>query len=175
MPIQVDAFSFDFEPGINADKYDEWAHHCSVLNALPGGRKAVDVVAVEAVVSGAAWLIEAKDYRIITQPPKPCNLGGLAQTMADKVNDTRSGLVHASANAIVAGERQLATDAIARARHRIVLHLEPHVGAHSALFPATFAAGVLQQLRILLHAVDANPLVLNIANTQRSGVPWSVS
>lgn len=173
--LQVDALSFDFAPTITADNYDAWQHHCNVLNKLAGGRKAVDVLAVDAVAPGTTWLIEAKDFRIITQPPNPCNLSRLAQTMADKVRDTRAGLVDASANAVVPQEKLLATNAIACPHQRMVLHVEPHVGAHTALFPGNFVAGVLQQLRILMRTVDPNPLVLDIANTPRAGVPWTVT
>ena len=54
-------------------------------------------------------------------------------------------------------------------------HLEPHVGAHSALFPSGFAASVLQRLKQLVRTIDPNPLVLNIADTALVGVPWAVT
>lgn len=173
--LQVDALTFDFDPAVKADTYDKWQHHCIVWNAPPGGKKAVDVVAVEDVPPGTAWLIEAKDFRIITNPPKPSNISGLPQQVADKVHDSLAGLADASIKASVPGEKQLAKEAGACTSRRIVLHLEPHVGAHTALFPAGFAASVLQQLRQRVSTIDAHPLVLNIANTQQSGVPWSVS
>lgn len=173
--LQVDTLTFDFDPAVRADTYDKWLHHCLVWNAQPGGKKAVDVLAVEGAPPATAWLIEAKDFRVITNPPKPSNISGLAQQVADKVNDSLAGLADASINATVPKEKQLATDAGGCAGQRIVLHLEPHTGVHTALFPANFAANVLQQLRQRVHTIDANPLVLNIANTQQSGVPWSVS
>lgn len=173
--LQVDTLTFDFAPAIAAGIYDQWQHYSVVWNAPPGGQKAVDVVAVDGVPPSTAWLIEAKDFRVITNPPKPSNISGLAQFVADKARHTLAGLADASLRAAVAGEKQLAADAVACARWRIVLHLEPHTGAHTALFPIGFSANVLQKLRQLVQAIDTNPLVLNIANTPLSGVPWLVS
>lgn len=173
--LQVDALTFDFDPAVAAGIYDKWQHYSDVWNASPGGQKAVDVVAVDGVPPSTAWLIEAKDFRVITHPPKPSNIAGLAQLVADKASHTLAGLADASRRAAVPVEKQLATDAITCASRRIVLHLEPHTGAHTALFPTGFAANVLQKLRQLMKAIDTNPLVLNIANTHLSGVPWTVS
>ena len=174
--LQVDTLRFDFDATVAAQIYDQWRHYTTVWNAPPGGQKAVDVVAVEgAPPPGAAWLIEGKDFRVITNPPKASNVAGLAQLVVDKAVHTLAGLADASARAVVPGERQLATEALASATQRVVLHLEPHNGAHTALFPAAFSASVLQQLRRLVKAIDPNPLVLNIVNTPASGVPWTVS
>ena len=174
--LQVDTLKFNFNATVTAQIYDQWQHYTTVWNAPPGGQKAVDVVAVEgAPPPSVAWLLEAKDFRVITNPPKPSNIVGLAQFVADKAAHTLAGLADASANAVAPEERQLATDALASATRRVVLHLEPHTGAHSALFPTGFAASVLQQLRRLVRAIDPNALVLNIANTPASGVPWTVS
>lgn len=173
--LPVDSFTFHFHPTVTAEIYDKWVHYSVVWNAPAGGQKAVDVVAVDGAPPSTAWLIEAKDFRVITNPPKPANISGLAQFVADKASHTLAGLVDASLHAAIPVEKQHATDAIACTHRRIVLHLEPHTGAHSALFPTGFAANVLQQLRQLVKAIDPNPLVLNIANTPLSGVPWSVS
>jgi hypothetical protein len=173
--LRVDGFVFLFEPTIAAQRYDKWRHYITAWNAA-GGRKAVDVVAVE--VSGfriITWLIEAKDFRIITNPPKPSNIGGLAQSVADKARDTLSGLADAAVNAASPSEKSHAAQAIVATSVRIVLHLEPHVGAHTALFPAGFPASVLQRLRQLVRAIDPDPLVLSIANTAAAGVPWTVT
>ena len=174
--LQVDTLRFDFDATVAAQIYDQWQHYTTVWNTPPGGQKAVDVVAVEGQLPPrVAWLIEAKDFRVITNPPKPSNIGGLAQSVADKAAHTLAGLADASANAVAPGEKQLATDALASATRRVVLHLEPHTGPRSALFPSGFAASVLQQLRRLVRRIDPNALVLNIANTPPSGVPWTVS
>ena len=174
--LSVDTLTFAFDPSVSAGIYDQWQHYTAVWNAPPGGQKAVDVVAVEGgPPQSTTWLIEAKDFRVITNPPKPSNIAGLAPFVADKANHTLAGLADASTNAVVPDEKQLATDAIASTTKRIVLHLEPHAGAHTALFPLGFAANVLQKLRQLVKAIDPNPLVLNIDNTPTAGVPWTVS
>ncbi|MSQ72715.1 MAG: hypothetical protein EXR27_15710 [Betaproteobacteria bacterium] len=172
--LQVDTLVFDFEPTVAASIYDRWQHYSVVWNA-PGGQKAVDVVAVDGMPPSTAWLIEAKDFRVITNPPKSSNIAGLAELVADKASHTLAGLADAGSNAAVPGEKRLAIDAIACASRRIVLHLEPHTGAHTTLFPTGFAASVLQKLRQLVKAIDTSPFVLNIANTPMSGVPWTVS
>ncbi|MCX6879290.1 MAG: hypothetical protein NTW21_36625 [Verrucomicrobia bacterium] len=179
--LQVDTLKFDFESTVSAQIYDQWQHYSSVWNAPPGGQKAVDVIAVNVVTvedaptESTAWLIEAKDFRVITNPPKASNISGLAQFVTEKVQHTLAGLADASAKAALPDEKQLATDALACPTKRVVLHLEPHTGVHTALFPIGFAASVLQRLRQLVTAIDSNPLVLNIANTPASGVPWTAS
>jgi hypothetical protein len=174
--LQVDTLRFDFAAHVAAQMYDQWQYYTVVWNAAPGGQKGMDVVAVEGTPpNSTAWLIEGKDFRVITNPPKSSNIGGSAQFVADKAAHTLAGLAGASAHAAVPEEKQHATDAVASTTKRVVLHLEPHTGAHSALFPKGFAASVLQQLRLLVKAIDTTPLVLNIANTPASGVPWTVS
>jgi len=173
--LQVDSLLFDFEPTVAAQKYDGWHHYHAVWNR-EGGQKAMDVVAVDSgKETPVTWLIEAKDFRIVTNPPKPSNIGGLAQQVAAKANDTLAGLADAARIGAVDGEREHAALALASPTRRIVLHLEPHVGPRSALFPAGFSAIVLQQLRQLVKAIDPHPLVLNIARTPTAGVPWRVS
>ena len=173
--LLVDNLRFEFQSTHVAEKYDEWAHYKSVWNAA-GGRRAVDVVAMRLQTAPpTAWFIEAKDYRRISQPPEATNLKGLAETVAGKVLDSISGLENAAAEATSDKERLHAQRAIAAKSRRVVLHLEPHVGGHSKLFPAGFRAGVLQKLRQLLRDVDRTPLVLDMASTPRAGVPWTVS
>ena len=174
--LQVDNITFDFNSTVTAQIYDQWRHYTAVWQAHVGGQKAVDIVAVAGIPpQSTAWLIEVKDFRVITGTPKESNIAGLAQFMADKAHDTLAGLTHASRHAAIPGEKQFATDALASASSRIVLHLEPHTGAHTKLFPAGFPASVLQNLRQLVKAIDTKPLVLKIANTPNSGVPWAVS
>ena len=169
--------TFVFEDAIDSQKYDAWTHYTGVWNKHPASQKAVDVVAVQTSAAPVTtWMIEAKDFRIVAPatPPKASNVATLPQTMATKAMHTLAGLVHAAANAAVPAEKSLAVKAVSTGTKRIVLHLEPHTGAHTALFPKGFAASVLQQLRRLVKAIDANPLVLNIANTPAAGVPWTV-
>ena len=173
--LNVDGLRFNFQSTLVAQKYDEWEHYRSVWNAT-GGKKAVDVVACrQQAAPSVAWFIEAKDYRTICQPPEPSNLRGLAGTVASKVRDTIYGLGDAAADANIEQERVHAQRLIAAGETKVVLHLEPHVGHHSKLFPAGFRAGVLQKLSQLLRDVDKRPMVLDIASTPRADVPWTVS
>ena len=143
--LRVDSLQFNFAPTIQAERYETWQHYTTVWNAPPGGQKAMDVVAVESAAAFiTTWLIEAKDFRIITSPPGPSNIGGLAQTVADKAAHTLAGLTDAATYAAVASEKAHAASAVSAPAKRVVLHLEPHTGPHSALFPAGFAASVLQ-------------------------------
>lgn len=172
--LQVDSLLFAFESDVAAQKYDDW-HHYHVVWNRDGGQKAMDVVAVQSDEGPAVtWLIEAKDFRIVTNPPKPSNVAGLPRTVASKAMDTLAGLTDAAQKAAVTEEQEHAVLALSAPVKRIVLHLEPHVGPRSALFPAGFSAIVLQQLKQLVKAVDPNPLVLNIARTPAARVPWRV-
>jgi hypothetical protein len=178
--LPVDTLTFSFTALIaDAQIYDKWVHYTTVWNgptAPSGGQKAVDVVAVEIGSPPAiCWLIEGKDFRVITNPPKPSNIGGLAQLVAGKVQDSIAGLNDAALNATTPTENSLAALAVSATAKRVVLHLEPHVGPHSALFPRAFRASVFQKLKQLVRAIDPNPLVLNIADTPSAGVPWLVT
>lgn len=178
MPTIIEQnLTFVFDATIDAQKYDTWTHHTQVRNRLPNGQKAVDIVAIQTSASPTVtWMIEAKDFRIVTSPPRPSNVAGLPQTVADKVTDTLTGLTDAATNATVPSEKNLAVNARATGTKRIVLHLEPYTGTqYTALFPTGFTASVLQKLRQLVRTIDPNPLVLNIANTPASQVPWTVS
>ena len=173
--LQVDALQFTFAPLVAAQIYDTWQHYVAVWNR-GGGQKAMDLVAIENTATPmTTWLIEAKDFRVITSPPNPSNVTGLAQTVADKAADTLAGLADAAVHAVVASEKGHAASSLAVPAKRVVLHLEPHTGNHTALFPAGFSASVYQKLKQLVRAIDPNPLVLNIANTPVAGVPWSVA
>ena len=169
--IPVDNLIFDFDPGVDAEPYDLWQHARSLQ-----GKKALDVVAIEdSAKPSSVWLIEAKDFRIITHPPKPANLVGLPETVAQKVRDTLEGLQDASVSAVNAIERQHAGKALSAGAKRVVLHLEPHAIPLSTLFPRGYPAVVWQKLRQLVHVIDPNPLVLSIATTPSADVPWQVS
>ncbi len=171
--LPVDSLQFTFAPAVAAQVYDTWQHYQPVWRYADGGHKAVDVVAIED--NSTTWLIEAKDFRIITNPPKPSNVAGLAQTVAGKAADTLTGLADTAVQGIDATEREHAAAALAAPTRRVVLHLEPHTGPRSKLFPTNFSASVLQKLRQLVKPIDPNPLVLNIANTPAAGVPWTVA
>lgn len=175
--VIVEKLTFVFPDSMDAQKYDTWTHYEQVWNQSPRSQKAVDVVAVQTSADPVTtWMIEAKDFRIVTSPPKPSNLTGLPQTVAAKVRDTLAGLADAADQATVPAERALAEKARTATTKRIVLHLEPHTGPHTRLFPIGFVASVLQTLRQLpqITAIDPKPEVLSLATTPRAGVPWSV-
>lgn len=168
--LKVDNLVFKFAAGFRASKYDDWSH------PTPHGRKAVDVVATEkANPPDTLWLVEVKDFRVITQPPRPAHVTGLHAVVAKKVQDSLVGLESASMAAADAAEQDFALHAMKAPHRRVVLHLEPHTGPRSALFPVGFPSLVLQKLKPLVAAIDANPLVLDIASTSRASVPWGVS
>jgi len=123
--LPVDTLTFAFTTTIaDAQIYDKWVHYTTVWNAPPGGKKAVDVVAVEmGTPPSTCWMIEGKDFRVITNPPKPSNIGGLAQFVADKVQDSIPGLNDAANNAVTPTEMALAKLAGAATTTRVVLHL----------------------------------------------------
>lgn len=174
--LQVDSLLFTFLPTVAAECYDKWQHYNNVWNTGGKNQKAMDVVAVEnPAAPTTTWLIEAKDFRVVTHPPKPSHIAGLAQTVATKTEHTLRGLGDAAIRATLASEKKHAISAIAAPAKRVVLHLEPHVGPRTALFPRRFEANVLQKLRQLVKTTDPNPLVLNKSNTARAGVPWTVA
>lgn len=175
--ITVENLAFSFPTHVAAAKYDDWDHANKHWKARQGSKK-VDIVAIEpAIQPTTTWLIEAKDFRVITVPPNASNLGSLPHTVAQKVTDTLLGLADAATKAQVVSEKAHARAAVSTISRRVVLHLEPHppAGVHTALFPTNFTALVYQALKPLVASVDPRPLVLNIANTPQAGVPWQVS
>jgi len=169
--------TFVFPESMDAQKYDTWTHYKEVRNKPIRSQKAVDVVAVQTSAEPVTtWMIEAKDFRTVTSPPRPSNVATLHKTVAAKVQDTVEGLADAARHAAAPSEKELAQKTQTATTKRIVLHLEPHTGPHTALFPRGFAADVLQRLKQMaeIRAIDNNPLVLSIATTRGSGVPWTV-
>ena len=173
--ISVEQLTFIFDPSVAPFQYESRAI-CVV--GWPRGSKVVDVVAHHLPVPASlTWLIEAKDYRVITNPPKPTNLTGLAATVEAKVRDSLAALPVVGAQSTNAAAKAHALVASAAPAMRVVLHLEPHpaAGLNAALTPASWIANVLLQLRINLVDIDPNPLVLDITRTPAANVPWSVS
>jgi hypothetical protein len=173
--VPVERLTFTFDSSVAPLQY-EIAGVC--VAGWPQGAKVVDVVAHDLPVPASfTWLIKAKDYRVITNPPKPTNLTGLASTVAAKVSDSLRALPVVGAQSTDPAAKAHALIASAAPAVRAVLHLEPHPssGLHVALFPPSWIANVLLQLRINLATIDANPLVLDISRTPAANVPWSVS
>jgi hypothetical protein len=174
-PIPVEQLCFTFESSVVPFQY-ELAGVC--VAGWPNGSKVVDVVAHERTTPpDVTWLIEAKDYRIITNPPRPTNLAGLAATVESKVRDSLAAFPVVAQQSTDPAARSHASISSTSRRFRVVLHLEPHpqLGAHAALFPVNWAANILLQLQSRVSDIDPSALVLNIARTPASQVPWSVA
>lgn len=172
--LTVEQLYFAFAGHVEPFQYEQSAR---TVPEWPAGTKVMDVVVNEP--SGApahVWMIEAKDYRVITQPPKPANLGSLAETVNAKVRATMAGLAQVAWAKTGSAANRHAGEALGAGGVRVVLHLEPHppTGTRTALFPINFPVNVLLKLRQLLRDVDLNPRVLSVANTHTSGVPWTV-
>ena len=173
--ISVEQLTFTFDSSVVPFQYEKSA---VCVAGWPQGSKVVDVVAHHLPVPAAlTWLIEAKDFRVITNPPKSTNLAGLAATVEAKVRDSLVALPIVGAQSTNGAAKPHALVASAAPAIRVVLHLEPHpaAGLNAALTPASWIANVLLQLRINLVDIDDNPLVLDITRTPAASVPWSVS
>lgn len=172
---KVENIVFTFEPTVEPFQYEAGG---AVVAGWPEGSKVVDVVAHSLPnPPSVTWLLEVKDFRLITQPPRRSNLADLAETVAAKVRQTRAALPGVATAAPDAAVRAHATQASAVTRWRVVLHLESHPahGAHAALFPASYAVNVLLKLRSLLPDIDSNPLVLDIRSTANAPVLWTAA
>lgn len=163
--IAIDGLIFTFEAGWRIAKYDDWAFYRRQFARMWSGIKALDLLAADP--TGAAWLVEVKDYRrhVRTKP------SDLAVEVAKKVFDTLAAMLPAAVNANDANEKALAQDILRATRLRVVLHLE-QPAKQSALRPrAIDPAQVMQELRRLLRAIDPHPKVTEIARLE--SVPWA--
>jgi len=159
--------TFTFQPGVEAQQYDNWAFYRNQFNSAFGGTKAVDFVCVD---SDRTWLIEVKDYRA-NRRTKTIDLG---EELAFKVRDTLAGLAAAKFNANDLSERSFAGKALTRNRLSVVLHLEqPH--KPSKLFPqAVDPSKLLIKLKQTFRAVDPHPRILD-QKSRRAEMPWQVT
>jgi hypothetical protein len=166
--MKVEALEFEFHETDAAFQYDGYP---GLQRHWRG--KVVDVVVNQpAAATRTVWLVEVKDFRVMTQPPLPANLRQLAVTVATKASDTVAALTaHAEFPEPAKLHAQLASGC---GRFRVVLHLEPHAGPHSRLFPVNFAANVRMKLRQLVRHLDTHALVVDCARTGAAGVPWTV-
>lgn len=123
-------------------------------------------------VPADGWLIEAKDFRLITVPPDRAKLTGLAVTAAAKFKDSLDGLAEAAQLAPASSERHHAQRAVAATTRRLVRPYRATYRLPFKTLPKNFPAGVLQKIRQLVR--DLTPMVLSIASTGRAQVPWTV-
>ena len=173
--MRVENLDFTFHASVSPFQYEVGG---IVVQGWPNGTKVVDVVANEVPDPPAVtWLIEAKDFRVITNPPRPANVAALPATVEGKVRSTIAAFPIVAATSTDNAAKAHAAAATTAVEWRVVLHLEPHPadGAQSRLFPKGFSAGVLMKLKQLVKDIDPNPLVLNITRTVAAGVPWSVA
>lgn len=174
MIVVVEQLQFSFNSDVDPFQYESGG---KVIAGWPVGQKVVDIVANQpGGTPQVLWLIEAKDFRIITNPPKPANTTGLAQSMKEKAEHSLLGLASMASMPSNHPGQAHATAALAAPIKRVVLYLEehPHEPLRSSLFPARFTANIWMQLKSLVAHIDDKPLVLNIARTGAAGVPWSV-
>ena len=170
--VRAERLTFTFDARVDVFQYESGG---VTVAAWPPGAKVVDVVGNDARTP-TVWLIEAKDFRVITAAPRPAQVSDLAITVNGKCRQTLSSLA-VVARGVPSSASTHAAAALAIGSQRVVLHLEPHPpgGVHSRLFPSSFAANVLMKLRQLVRDLDVSPLVLDIQHTPAAGVPWSVS
>jgi hypothetical protein len=147
-------------------KLDQSSFYRNQFQQVCGGSKAVEILAVQPNV--CVWLIEVKDYRL----SRRSKAVDLADEIAAKVRDSVAMLVAANLNANDTEERAAASAALKCRRLKVVLHLE-QPEKHSAAFPRVInPANVRQQLRQLIKAIDAHPLVTE--SSRMSALLWSV-
>jgi len=164
--FDVDGLHFDLPDDWQGSKYDDWSFYRKRFGKMRDGIKSIDLLAIEP--NRTVWFIEAKDYRRHSRT-KPSEL---AEEVARKVFDTLAALLPAAVNGDDAGEVGLAKRALGAKRLRVVLHLE-QPAKHSKLFPrAIDPANVQSMLRKSLKAIDAHPVVVEMA-AMRS-LAWTV-
>jgi hypothetical protein len=164
--LRIDGLTFTFPAGWAAEQYDLWSFYRNQFGK-PDGIKAIDILALSP--SGAAWLVEVKDYRVYPRT-KPSDIG---DEVTRKVLDTLAALLPASCNANEDGEKQMATKVLRATTLRVVLHLEQPAKTSRLRPRAINALDVAQKLKRLLKAIDAHPFV---AEKGRMGaLTWSVA
>ena len=96
--MQIDSLYFQFADNVRVERYESWVHYRTIWNRH-GNQKAVDALAIAATTT--VWLIEAKDFRVITKPPRPAQVRDLPATIEAKVRDTLNGVSDAAIRATV--------------------------------------------------------------------------
>ena len=148
-------------------KYDAWSFYRKQLSKLPGGVKAVDIIAVEP--KDINWLIEIKDYRV----HRRTKIKDFGEDVALKVRDTLAGLAAARVNARDTAEKTIAQQSLSTSRIKVVLHLEQPSNP-SRLNPGINTANMLIKLSQCIKAIDPHPKIMNKDNIP-SHIKWTVS
>lgn len=164
--ILVGSLTFEFEPNVAVEKYDQWKYYKKRFTKLKDGIKAVDLIAIN---NDVLYLIEVKDYRRHRRSKSQA----ISDEIIGKVFDTLAGLLPARCNATVDEEIKLARRACRVSKVRIIFHLEQPSNP-SRLFPQAFNAANLQlKLRSSLKVVDPHLRVTSIKHS--SALPWTVT
>jgi hypothetical protein len=154
-----------FEDAWTISKYDEWPFYVDHFQSQCGTNKGVDFVARDP--ADALWLIELKDYRVHSRAKSI----ELAEEVAIKVRDSLAGIIAAAKWHSDHAHLEEAKEHLKAKKLRVVLHLE-QAALHSPLSPRKFAlANVQQKLKQLVRAVDAHPVVMELATM--GGVSWT--
>jgi hypothetical protein len=165
--LLVDGLTFEFPDSWILGRYDQWSFYRNRFSRIGNGLKALDLLAVSP--SRVAWLVEVKDYRV-HQRTKPSNL---AEEVSQKVLDTLAAILPSKINGDDPDEVRISTRVMRAIQLRVVLHLE-QPAKHSKLFPrAIDPANVHMELRRKLKAIDAHPVIAEIAYMH--GLEWNVS
>lgn len=144
---------FEFADTWDVSRYESWGFYRDAYKNQPGGRKAVDIVAIEP--GSHAWLVEATDYRWgVAQMRNVPKIGALIAETAKKFIDTVSGLDAAQTVATADDERSFARSAMSCPKRSVVLHLE-QPRKPSKLYPRFFDPAVVrQELKRLVRTLD---------------------
>lgn len=163
--IDEDALRFTFHSGIQAAKYDDWAHYRNQFqNKCCTDNKAVDIIAHDYQIT---WLCEVKDFRQGNRDPsKP----PLEIEIAQKVRDSLAGLVSAQFYANNPTEQQFAKDVLHCQSIRVVLHIEQATERRQIYH----LPDLQDKLRKLLKAIDPHVLVLN-KDMPHPKIVWQVT
>ncbi len=161
--LVVDGLTFNFPPGWQVGKYDDWSYYRNQFAKQRNGLKAVDVVALG--TEQDAYLIEVKDYR----RPDTDNPFQLPEVIANKVLYSLAAMLPAKLNATDSDEKRLAGAILGCVSLRVIAHIEQPLRHH----PAVDLADIKQKLRQLLRAVDAHPKVVSMGDMRN--LPWSVA
>lgn len=163
--LDIDGITFSFSDGWQVARYDSWQFYRNRFGSIPGGRKAVDLLALSP--AGELFLVEVKDYR---QHPrtKPSELH---EEISHKVVDTLAALLPASLCDDFPAEQSFAKAALACSRLRIILHLEQSK-AGSRVSPRKFRLeDISLRLRQTLKSIDRRATASEIA--QMGKLEWS--
>ncbi|MEY3214143.1 MAG: hypothetical protein RIT28_4624, partial [Pseudomonadota bacterium] len=125
-----------------------------------------------------AWLIEVKDYRVVSSPPQPTKVAALPTIVIQKAVDSLAGLTALAAGAGNSHLQAQAQATLQTTTRRLVLHLEPTPGHHPYAALCPNPANVLLKLQQALRAqapagLHPEPLVLSLRTTPAANVPWS--